>query len=877
MSRIVILGGTELLRTRTERSLARYGLVAERARDELELASALRDDDARVWVLRAGAWIDAIVDVPSSATKKPLVALGALRGDAMWDALLARTRGEIDRAIEFVEEPPRVASVVIESPHALRAALASRAFDDAVWALARSTDVRAVRAHDLDVGFDERLRACVVVTALRRGGAERIALDVSRGLRERGVAVRFIVMGARSAGREDAASYAPPDDALFARDLAPRVADVVASVSRVAYAFGADVIHAHLLDASDVRALAALGPPVVVTVHNDRARWPRGFDAVACTEAALTLGCSRRVTNALVASSFARVRVAPNCVDEARACGGDRARTRRALEVPDDALLALCLANPRPQKRLELAVHAIAALRETRDARLVIVGDALPGEEGDAATRALASAITDAKMDGFVRVIPAHRDVRDLFAAADVLLTTSTYEGMSVAQLEALAASVPVVTTDVGGATMLSRAHENFVTSNASPSDLARAVDAASRGARPKLATAFSIRAAAARHERALRGAALFDRTSDGLVLVINNFSTGGAQASARRLLRELHARGHRVAAAVLQEQARFPTRWRDDLSRDVPVFVAPHRNDPPASAATVCDFVRARRAATVVFWNAMTSHKLRIADELVGVRLFDVSPGEMYFSALAKWFEKPEEDLPYFTTREYGALLEGVVVKFAAEAARARDVLGAPVHVVPNGVPLGPARTRVRSRGRFVVGTLARISPDKKLGELLDATRELARTVSNFELRFAGRVERGAESYAESLRENARGLPVTFVGEVDASAFLDDLDAFAMISEPEGCPNALLEAMSASLPVAATSVGGACEAITDGETGLLVPRGDGRALGAALARIARDELLAARLAANAFSRIRERYDVARMTRDYESLFFTTR
>ncbi len=608
-------------------------------------------------------------------------------------------------------------------------------------------------------------------------------------------------------------------------------------------------------------------------MHNDRARWPEGFAAVTCDAVALTLGCSRRTTTALATDlGHARVRSAPNCVDALRITGGDRAATRRALEIPDGALLVSCVANPRPQKRLELAVATLAALRETREAFLVIVGDALD----DGAMQSLDEAIAAARMDRFVRLVGSRAEVRDLYAASDVLLTTSRFEGMSVAQLEALAASVPVVTTDVGGASELARTHDNYRVADASPKALANAIDVAANGARPKLSPSFGVRAAAARHERVLRAAAFRDRApsyaSEGLVLVINNFSSGGAQASAKRLLGALHARGHRVAAAVLQEQARFPTPWREELSRVVPVFVAPHRNDPAASAASVCDFVRSRCARTVVFWNAMTSHKLRIADELAGVRLFDVSPGEMYFSALERFFEKRDDDLPYFEPRDYGALLDAVVVKFSAEAARARDVLGAPVHVVPNGVPLRARAERAR-RDRFVIGTLARVSPDKKLEELIAATRDLARlSARSFEVRIAGRIERGADDYANRLREDARDLPVVWCGEVDADAFLDDLDAFAMVSEPEGCPNALLEAMSASLPIAATNAGGASEAITDGETGLLVARGDARALGSALARIADDEPLAKKLAENAAARIRERYDVERMTTDYEAL-----
>ena len=319
--RVTLVGSSELLRARTERSLARVGVRVDVACDDSEVASTI--DDVPTWFVRAGAWTTRAPAIEASATRKPLVGFGAIRSDAAWNDLVAQSRGDLGTASR---DDVRVASVVVEAPRMLRDALEHHAFDEAVWSIARSRESRAVRVHELDVAFDERLRVCVAITALRRGGAERIALDLSRGLRERGVAVRFVVASDR-----DPAGYDAPDDALFARDIASRHADLIPSLSRVAYEFGADVVHTHLFDADDVRALAALGPPVVVTVHNDRARWPNGFDAVTCDEAALVLGCSRRATNAFSRSrarAFGSRRIAST--SRARFLATENARAARS-------------------------------------------------------------------------------------------------------------------------------------------------------------------------------------------------------------------------------------------------------------------------------------------------------------------------------------------------------------------------------------------------------------------------------------------------------------------------------------------------------------------------------------------------------------------
>jgi glycosyltransferase involved in cell wall biosynthesis len=56
--------------------------------------------------------------------------------------------------------------------------------------------------------------------------------------------------------------------------------------------------------------------------------------------------------------------------------------------------------------------------------------------------------------------------------------------------------------------------------------------------------------------------------------------------------------------------------------------------------------------------------------------------------------------------------------------------------------------------------------------------------------------------------------------------------------------PNAVLEAMAAGLPVAATRISGHEDIIVEGDTGLLVPPGDPAALAGALQRLLDDAAL---------------------------------
>lgn len=74
-----------------------------------------------------------------------------------------------------------------------------------------------------------------------------------------------------------------------------------------------------------------------------------------------------------------------------------------------------------------------------------------------------------------------------------------------------------------------------------------------------------------------------------------------------------------------------------------------------------------------------------------------------------------------------------------------------------------------------------------------------------------------------------------------DVPAILARADAACLPSLAEGLPNAVMEAMAASLPVAATAVGGTPELVIPGETGLLARAGDAEGLAGALLGVLAD------------------------------------
>jgi glycosyltransferase involved in cell wall biosynthesis len=180
-----------------------------------------------------------------------------------------------------------------------------------------------------------------------------------------------------------------------------------------------------------------------------------------------------------------------------------------------------------------------------------------------------------------------------------------------------------------------------------------------------------------------------------------------------------------------------------------------------------------------------------------------------------------------------------------------------------------GAVSTRAAARGALglsldgppVVGTVCALRREKRLDVLLEAAAAVA---ARRPLRVAvvgdGPERAAAEETARRLRVDA-----TFCGwHPDAAAVLPALDVFALSSDTEGTPLALIEAMRAGVPVVATAVGGVPAAAPDGDCALLVPRREPAALAAALERLLDDPALASRLARRARAHARAHHSLQR-------------
>lgn len=343
-----------------------------------------------------------------------------------------------------------------------------------------------------------------VITALERGGAQRIALETAAGLSRPGRPV-FLLAG-RGAALDDEARRRLGGRLRLLRHLQNPLSatgDIAALVelhrelSRLSHEHGAPlVVHTHSSKAGVLGRLAARAVPGAVVVHTvhgfgtgalgERARpFLEAAERVAgAATDALVFVCSAdraRADRDRLAPAARRV-VVPGFAAVAPAYDDDaRAAARARFGVPAEAPLVVTVANLKPQKDPLLHVRTFAAFRaRAPDARFVLAGDGplRADVEEELARRGLRDAVS---LPGFLE------DPAPLYAAGDVYLLASAWEGLPMSVLEALAWGLPVAARDTGWVSDVDMPDRVVARrSDAAPAALAGAVaEALARGRAP--------------------------------------------------------------------------------------------------------------------------------------------------------------------------------------------------------------------------------------------------------------------------------------------------------------------------------------------------------------------------------------------------------
>lgn len=231
----------------------------------------------------------------------------------------------------------------------------------------------------------------------------------------------------------------------------------------------------------------------------------------------------------------------------------------------------------------------------------------------------------------------------------------------------------------------------------------------------------------------------------------------------------------------------------------------------------------------------------------------------------------------------KYGVIPVAIAQDVADSIVRVYSIDGG-LPLIPNGIPVERYgcplvdRRTWRSREGFdskdvLFASIARLDPQKNQALLLEAfAREFIEEPRvHLLLVGEGRLRSVLEKQANNLgiRERVRFLGV----RADVPEILGAVDAFVLSSDWEGNPLCVMEAMAARRVVISTAVGGVPELVEDGNTGLLVPKGDTKALSRAMRHLLeRPESRRAMEEVSAAKAVKQ-FGVDVMVRAYEELY----
>jgi glycosyltransferase involved in cell wall biosynthesis len=187
-------------------------------------------------------------------------------------------------------------------------------------------------------------------------------------------------------------------------------------------------------------------------------------------------------------------------------------------------------------------------------------------------------------------------------------------------------------------------------------------------------------------------------------------------------------------------------------------------------------------------------------------------------------------------------------------------------------------ARARLRRLfgipdGRFVVGWVGRMTGIKRTDDVLEAFARLRAKGVDAVLCMVGE---GPDRDAVERRAHALGIArdCLFPGyQREIGPYYALFDAFLLTSANEGTPVTAIESLASGTPVVSTRVGGVPDVVRDGLDGILVPPADPDATAGALAELARDPELRARMGASGRQHVVRKYAVERLVEDIDLLY----
>jgi len=733
---------------------------------------------------------------------------------------------------------------------------------------------------------DTEMKVLHVVRSLVAGGAERVVVEyasahdrdryepevcclagagpLEKSLRERGVPVHVLGHSER---------------------LGPRS---ILSLARLIRSGSFDVVHNHNSGPVNVGVPAAVLSrvrAVVRTSHNVSVGAPgerRLLSRLAALREDAQIAVSQGVRESQLRAGripehrFVTIR---NGIDDRR-LALDRARedVRAELGIGPGEVVCLAVGSLTPQKNYWDLLKVAQRTAEVAPAvRFLVAGGGPLKDE-------LVTLARETGLGNTVQFLGERLDIPVLLRGADVFVLTSSWEGLPITVLEAMASGVPCVATAVGGTP---EAIADGVSGYVVPAgDVAGMVEVIVRLADDPELRGRVAREARARYERSFTGAgmvrqteALYDLALSGradlarqdrvkILFLIGQLKYGGAERQLLELATRLPRDLFDPVVCSLGDAGPIGREMEEGGVR----VICLHKTRGPFSTCSrsLLEVIRAENPVilqTYLFaanWRGLLVGRYARVPVLVSsVRNVDIHSRRSMV----------------LLERLLAILVDRVIANAGAVkefVSRAHGIDPEKIRVIYNGVSIDRidrsaqnTRSDAWAGGERVngktVAMIASLTRKKDHSTFLAAAARVRKQVPDARI-----IAVGGGPLRERLVERADALGLRgeeiFVGETsDIAGVLASADVSVLTSLKEGCSNAILESMAAGRPVVVTDVGGNPELVEDGITGFVVPSGDAEAVARRVVDLLGDEELRAAMGKAGRKRAVEAFAVERM------------
>lgn len=348
------------------------------------------------------------------------------------------------------------------------------------------------------------------------------------------------------------------------------------------------------------------------------------------------------------------------------------------------------------------------------------------------------------------------------------------------------------------------------------------------------------------------------------LLTIITLPDQGGAQMHLLSLMQGLRAKGFSITLATGREG--FLTKKVREIG--IETRIVPYLRRQPNVYHDTLAFLHIRKLLRAVQPSLLHLHSSkagilgRLAGHLCGIPTVYTAHGWAFAEGVPLKQKILSIPLEAAVARLGGHIITVSHYDYAL-ALRYRVASARQMTVVHNGIPdiyyrANPGKLTVP---RIVM--VARFSPQKDHALLLKALSQLQDMA--WQLDFVG-----DGPLLPSISQLANGLGiggrVRFLGaRSDIGNILSESDIFVLTSRYEGFPISILEAMRAGLPVIASDVGGVSEAVLEGQTGFLIPRGSWKTLHSRLKTLLTNPELRVRMGKEGRKRYEQLFTLDRM------------